>query len=65
MSPETNRYGELIEQSTIEEVLADLLKMPETLVYAICASLIVEHESYTWQTDRDRISKAFLNGELE
>ena len=65
MRTETNRYGEPLQQVTIEDVLKDLSKMPTDIVYAICAVLIVEHSSYTWNTDRNRIIRGLSEKESE
>jgi hypothetical protein len=61
---ETNRYGEPIEQVNLESVIGDLLEMPADLVYAICASLIIAHGSYSWGTDREIIIKKLSEGKL-
>lgn len=47
MSTETNRYGEPLKLAKLEEVVADLEKLPAGLIAAICASLLMAHEPYT------------------
>jgi len=63
---ETNRYGQPLKTVTLEEVIRNLLTLSREDLAALCAALIITHQSKVWpelfNTLRNDKIKGGMNG---